>query len=36
VSPGLFEVIRVLGRAETMARIEDAASGRNPPAVVSA
>lgn len=30
VSPGLFEVIRVLGREEVLARIEDAAAGRNP------
>ena len=29
VSPGLFEVMRVLGRDETMARIEDASQGRN-------
>lgn len=28
VSPGLFEVMRVLGRGEAMARIEDAALGR--------
>jgi glutamyl-tRNA synthetase len=32
VSPGLFEIMRVLGRAEVLARIEDAASGRNPAA----
>ncbi len=30
VSPGIFEVMRVLGRAEVLARIEDAATGRNP------
>ena len=30
VSPGLFEVMRVLGRAETLGRLEDAASGRKP------
>ncbi len=30
VSPGLFEVMRVLGREEVLARIEDAALGRNP------
>lgn len=30
VSPSLFEVMRVLGRAEVLARIEDAATGRNP------
>ncbi|GBD45067.1 Glutamate--tRNA ligase [bacterium HR40] len=30
VSPGLFEVMRVLGRAEVVARLEDAACGRNP------
>jgi glutamyl-tRNA synthetase len=30
VSPGLFEIMRVLGRAEVLARIEDAAIGRNP------
>ncbi len=30
VSPGLFEVMRVLGRDEVLARIEDAAQGRNP------
>ncbi|MFO1068280.1 MAG: glutamate--tRNA ligase [Geminicoccaceae bacterium] len=29
VSPGLFDVMRVLGRAEVLARIEDAANGRN-------
>ena len=34
VSPGLFEVMRVLGRAEVLARIEDAATGRNPCAAV--
>ncbi len=30
VSPGLFEVLRVLGRAETLGRLDDAASGRKP------
>lgn len=35
VSPGLFEIMRVLGRAEVLARIEDAATGRNLPAVQS-
>ncbi|MCS6778265.1 MAG: glutamate--tRNA ligase [Geminicoccaceae bacterium] len=30
VSPGLFEVMVVLGREETLARIDDAATGRNP------
>jgi len=30
VSPGLFEVMVGLGREETLGRIEDAASGRNP------
>ncbi len=30
VSPGLFEVMCVLGREEVLARIEDAARGRNP------
>ncbi|MEK0081631.1 glutamate--tRNA ligase [Benzoatithermus flavus] len=35
VSPGLFEVMAVLGRAEVLARIEDAATGRNPAAVPS-
>jgi glutamyl-tRNA synthetase len=30
VSPGLFEVMRVLGRAETLGRLQDAASGRKP------
>jgi glutamyl-tRNA synthetase len=30
VSPGLFEVMRVLGRDEVLARIQDAANGRNP------
>ena len=30
VSPGLFEIMRVLGRAEVLARLEDAAIGRNP------
>ena len=29
VSPGVFEVMRVLGRDEVLARIEDAATGRN-------
>ncbi len=29
VSPGLFEVMRVLGRDEVLARIDDAAQGRN-------
>jgi glutamyl-tRNA synthetase len=32
VSPGLFEVMAVLGRAEVLARLEDAATGRNPAA----
>ena len=31
VSPGIFEIMRVLGRAEVLARLEDAATGRNPP-----
>ncbi|MFZ1427602.1 MAG: glutamate--tRNA ligase [Geminicoccaceae bacterium] len=31
VSPGIFEIMRVLGRTEVLARIEDAASGRNAP-----
>jgi glutamyl-tRNA synthetase len=35
VSPGVFEVMRVLGRAEVLARIEDAATGRNPVAAAS-
>jgi glutamyl-tRNA synthetase len=30
VSPGIFEIMRVLGRSEVLARIEDAATGRNP------
>ncbi len=30
VSPGLFEVMVVLGRAEVVGRLEDAAEGRNP------
>jgi glutamyl-tRNA synthetase len=30
VSPGLFEVMRVLGRAEVLARLDDAAGERNP------
>src|SRR3954470_19578634 len=30
VSPGVFEVMRVLGRSEVMGRIADAAAGRNP------
>ena len=30
VSPGLFEIMRVLGRDEVLARLEDAATGRNP------
>ena len=29
VSPGVFEVMRVLGRSEVLARIADAATGRN-------
>ena len=29
VSPGIFEIMRVLGRAEVLARVEDAATGRN-------
>jgi len=29
VSPGLFEVMRVLGRDEVVARLDDAAAGRN-------
>ena len=29
VSPGMFEIMRVLGRAEVLARIEDASTGRN-------
>jgi glutamyl-tRNA synthetase len=29
ISPGLFEVMEVLGREEALARLEDAASGRN-------
>jgi len=32
VSPGLFEVMRVLGREETLLRLSDAAAGRNPDA----
>lgn len=32
VSPGLFEVMRVLGRDEALARLADATSGRNPAA----
>lgn len=35
VSPGIFEIMRVLGRAEVLARIEDAATGRNPVAASS-
>jgi glutamyl-tRNA synthetase len=35
VSPGVFEVMRVLGRDEVLARIEDAATGRNPVAAAS-
>lgn len=31
VSPGIFEIMRVLGRTEVLARIEDAATGRNAP-----
>ena len=34
VSPGLFEVLRVLGPAEAAARIGDAAADRNPAATV--
>ena len=30
VSPGVFEIMRVLGRDEAAGRIEDAATGRNP------
>jgi glutamyl-tRNA synthetase len=30
VSPGLFEVMRVLGPGEVLARLEDAVEGRNP------
>jgi glutamyl-tRNA synthetase len=30
VSPGLFEVMVVLGREEVVGRLEDAAAGRNP------
>ena len=30
VSPGIFEIMRVLGRSEVLARVEDAATGRNP------
>ena len=30
VSPGLFEMMRVLGRDEVVGRVEDAATGRNP------
>lgn len=30
VSPGVFEIMRVLGRDEVVGRIEDAATGRNP------
>ena len=30
VSPGVFEIMRVLGRDEVLGRVEDAASGRNP------
>jgi glutamyl-tRNA synthetase len=30
VSPGVFEVMRVLGRDEVLARLDDAATGRNP------
>jgi glutamyl-tRNA synthetase len=30
VSPGVFEVMRVLGRSEVIGRIADAATGRNP------
>ena len=29
VSPGVFEIMAVLGREETIGRIEDAATGRN-------
>ena len=29
VSPGVFEIMRVLGRDEVLARVEDAATGRN-------
>lgn len=35
VSPGVFEVMRVLGRAEALARLDDAAMGRNPAAAPS-
>ena len=30
VSPGVFEIMRVLGREEVLGRLEDAATGRNP------
>ena len=30
VSPGLFEVMAILGREEVLLRLEDAATGRNP------
>ena len=30
VSPGVFEIMRVLGRDEVVGRVEDAATGRNP------
>ena len=30
VSPGLFEVMVVLGRGEVLGRLDDAANGRNP------
>lgn len=35
VSPGIFEIMRVLGRDEVLARIEDAAAGSNPAGAAS-
>ncbi|SNB69683.1 glutamyl-tRNA synthetase [Arboricoccus pini] len=35
VSPGLFEVMRVLGREETLARLADVTAGRNPAALAT-
>lgn len=35
VSPGLFEVMRVLGREESLGRLDDACANRNPPPVAA-
>jgi len=35
VSPGIFETVAVLGRDETIARLQDAMSGLNRPSTVA-